>query len=41
MVLQQLRNQGLLNHLFMVEAEGIEEDEIPTYSNLVVARPNE
>jgi len=25
----------------MVEAEGIEEDEIPTYSNLVVARPNE
>jgi hypothetical protein len=41
MVLQQLRNQGSLNHLFMVEAEGIEEDEIPIYCNLVVARPND
>jgi hypothetical protein len=25
----------------MVEAEGIEEDEIPIYCNLVVARPND
>jgi hypothetical protein len=41
MVLQQLKSQGLLNHLLMVEAEGIEEDEIPTNSNLVVAGPNE
>jgi hypothetical protein len=41
MVLQQLRSQGLLNHLFMVEVEEIEEDESPIYSNLVVARPNE